>query len=156
MLRRQILHLAFNGVMIVFLGMLAGYVYRFALTDDWGPDQQRTWRILHTFMVQTGSLYIAFAAIGPFLTISKRAGSWSVWTLVIGGYAFAGGLVVASLLDLRGLAPGDSLGSALVFLNFVISSAAGVAGVALLLRGAAASLGPAFAESRRADPAKQG
>ena len=140
MTRRQILNLMFHGVMLVLLGMIAGYIYRFALTGDWNSDYQRSWRILHTFVVQTGTLYIAIAAIGQLLTLSERVASFVVWSLVISAYTFALGLVFAPIVGTRGLDPGSSVGAVLVFADFGVSSAFGLAGAALALRGAFASL----------------
>lgn len=140
MTRRQILHLVFWGALLLFLGMLTGYVYRFAITDDWDPGRQRTMRILHLFMVQMGAFYIAIGAAGRYLTLGARAGNFAVLSLVVGGYAFALGLVVATIIDIRGLEPGDSVLSAIVYGNFFISSAAGAAGVGVIALGAFASL----------------
>jgi len=140
MTRQQILQLIFHGAMLVLLGMVSGYIYRFAISSEWGPDQERTWRILHTFMVQCGGLYIAIGAVGRYLTLTTRTGTFVVWSLALSAYTFALGLVIAPLIGTRGLDPGSSLAAVAVFVNFVVSSAFGLAGVAVVVLGAFASL----------------
>ena len=81
MTRRQILSLVFHGTLLVFLGMVAGYIYRFAITDDWGPDFERSWRILHTFLAQVGTLVIALGAVAHYVTLARRTGTFVVWSL---------------------------------------------------------------------------
>src|SRR5690242_8889908 len=109
MTRRQILHLVFNGALLVFLGMSAGFAYRFAIVHDWEAVKQREMRILHTFLVQVGALIIAIGAIGNYLTISVRRATFLVWSLVLSTYTFAAGLVAAAIVGTRGLKPGNSV-----------------------------------------------
>jgi hypothetical protein len=120
--------------------MFAGFVFRFSITSDWGPDQQRAWRVVHTFLTSCGGLYTAIGAVGHLLKLGARAATFVVWTLAVSAYAFALALMIGPLVGARGLELTGSAINTIIFIAFSLSSAGGITAMLVVIRGALATL----------------
>ena len=56
MTRQAAAMLTFNGLVVLFLGLLAGAPYGAALVDGWGDEAARAWKLAHGEGVLNGLL----------------------------------------------------------------------------------------------------
>jgi hypothetical protein len=121
MTQRRVLLLVVHGVLLVVLGMVVGVPFREAITNHWGADAERSWRVAHTSLVGGGALYLALAGVAHHLALGPRAAAFVVGSLVFAAYAFALGFVLGPAVGARGLEP---VGPALHVAIFAIFAAA--------------------------------
>lgn len=122
--RRMVLQLVFHGLLLIVLGMLVGFAFHSAITENSGPDAERAWRVAHTSLVGLGALYLALAGVAHHVVLSRRAARFGIWSLLFAAYASILGFVVGPAIGARGLEP---TGPPLHIFIF------GVLGLALLL-----------------------
>jgi len=103
--RRMVLQLVFHGLLLIVLGMLVGFAFHSAITENSGPEAERAWRVAHTSLVGLGALYLALAGVAHHLVLSRRAATFSIWSLLFAAYASILGFVVGPSIGARGLEP---------------------------------------------------
>ena len=138
--RRSVLLMAFHGVLLVVVGMLAGLPFANAVTSHSGPEAERAWRVAHTSLVTAGTLYIAVAAIAHHLVVSNAAAAFVTRSFVVSAYAFAFAFVVGPAVGARGLEPTGPPLNVLIFGIFVVGLLAAFISLVLVLRGLLAAV----------------
>jgi hypothetical protein len=140
MTRRQILQLVFHGLLLVVLGMIAGVPFREAITESWGADAERAWRVAHTSLVGGGALYLALAAVAHYLVLGQRAATLVTGGLLFAAYGFAFGFIVGPAVGARGLEPLGAPLHIIVFVVFALALLAAFVAMAVVLWGAFVAL----------------
>ena len=140
MTQRLTRQLVFHGALLVLVGMCVGFPFAAAITEGWGPESVRAWRVAHTSLVLGGALYLAIAAVSAHLVLGRAACLALTWSLVGAAYVFASALILGASVGARGLEPGGPPLHALVFALFATSLAALFAAVAIVAWGAFAGL----------------
>lgn len=127
--------LVFHGIVVIFLGLLAGFPFAFVVTGDLAGDV-RAWRMAHLEGVLNGMLMIAVAAAGGSLSLARSRSRWVFRSLCVAGY----GNVVASTLGatfgVRGLTPAGPIANLVTYALFMLAIAGVVAGLGLAAQGA--------------------
>ena len=100
--------LTFHGAVVTLVGLLAGIPYAMVATERM-PGSERAWRFAHAGNILGGLVLIAVAGVADRLDLVPARRSLLVWSLVLGAYADALGIVAAATFDVRGLIPGGSL-----------------------------------------------
>jgi hypothetical protein len=127
--------LLFHGAVLLLIGLLTGVPYGEAITEGWGPESERAWRVAHTGMTAGGVTLIAIAGALRHVRLGDGAAAWLVWSLVATAYGAVVGLGLGPILGVRGLEPVGPPANVLVFLaNAVLAMGALVATV-LLVKG---------------------
>jgi hypothetical protein len=135
--QRQIL---FHGLIVVLVGLLCGVPYGRAITQGWGEEAVRGWRLAHFSLVFGGVWLLVVAAVSHLLVLSLRGIAILVGSVVTSGYAFTVALVVGAIGGVRGL---EATGSALNFVAFagnIVASIASLAWIVVSLVGAVRAL----------------
>jgi len=111
--------LALHGLLILFLGLIAGVPYGAALVGEWGPEPVRAWKLAHQEGVQNGILLLALAGCSTWVTLGRRAERVVTWGAVLAAYGNIVGAGLGAVLGHRGLAPEGPLANGLVFVAFM-------------------------------------
>jgi len=129
--------LTFHGAVVTLVGLLAGIPYAMVATERM-PGSERAWRFAHAGNILGGLVLIAVAGVADRLDLVPARRSLLVWSLVLGAYADALGIIAAATFNVRGLIPGGSLANTVVYVLLAFGAAGALAGVALLALGARA------------------
>jgi hypothetical protein len=119
MTRRAATLLALNGLVVVFLGLLAGAPYGAAIVGGWGADAERAWKLAHAEGVQNGLLLLALAGASAWIALGDAAEEVVVWGAVLAAYGNVVGAGLGAIVGQRGLAPAGPASNWLVFLCFM-------------------------------------
>ena len=119
MSRRAAAMLTFNGLLVLFLGMVAGVPYGAALVGNWGEEAARAWKLAHAEGVLNGLMVLALAGCAPWLTLGRAAERVVVWGAVLAAYGNTIGATLGAITGERGLAPQGPAANWLVFLAFM-------------------------------------
>jgi hypothetical protein len=129
------LQLLFHGAVVLILGLLCGIPFGAAAARA-REGSARAWRVAHSGGATLGLMLVAIGATLSRLRLDDLALSTLTWSLVVSGYAFMLGMVLAALAGTRGLrAEGPPL-NWVVFGAYVVGSVGSVVGVGLMIRGA--------------------
>lgn len=141
-----------NGAAVFLVGMAAGFPLAFELIGkialwpfpgsmEWNvPGDVRGWRMAHLEGVLNGLTLIGVAAVGHRLTLSARAQAFVAWGLIVTSWGNMIASCLGPLVGGRGLEFTDGAGNRTVYLLFVLAIIAVIAAMALVLKGAVASL----------------
>lgn len=124
-----------HGLVVVMLGLAAGFPYAMVVTGSLAGEE-RAWRMAHLEGLLNGLLMVAVAAAGGSLRLSAGAQRWLLRSLALAGY---GNVVAATLgagFGVRGLELAGPASNAVVFLLFMAAIVGVVSGVAIALVGA--------------------
>lgn len=111
--------LAFNGLLVLLVGLLAGGPYGAAIVQGWGDEAVRAWKLAHGEGIQNGILALALAGSARWIALGARGEGVVVWGTVLAAWGNAIGAVLGAVLGYRGLAPQGPLGNWLVFVAFM-------------------------------------
>jgi hypothetical protein len=140
MTERDQVRILFHGAIVLMIGLLAGIPMGEAITEAWGDDVVRAWRVAHVGVVTGGLMLIALAPALRLATLSDRQASWLVIAFIASAYGGAVALPLGATFGARGLEPGHTLINTLVFLANAALALGSLIGTALLILGARASL----------------
>jgi hypothetical protein len=110
--------LFFNGVGLLILALLIGWIWMFALLKHvvlWPlpidfpvsiPDDGRAWRMAHVEALTEGLLLMALGLGGQFLRLRPKQHVWLFWSAVVTGWFFSVPPIFNALFGTRGLAFG--------------------------------------------------
>jgi hypothetical protein len=101
----MVIQLVFHGLLLVVVGMLVGFAFHSAITENSGPDAERAWRVAHTSLVGLGALYLALAGVAHHVVLSRGAARFSIGSLFFAAYASILAFVVGPAIGARGLEP---------------------------------------------------
>lgn len=119
MSRRTAAMMAFNGLVVLFLGLLAGLPYGMALVDHWGDEAARAWKLAHAEGVLNGILVVALAGGASWLALGRTAERVVAWGAVLAAYGNVAGATIGALTGQRGLAPQGPAANWVVFVCFM-------------------------------------
>jgi hypothetical protein len=137
-----------HGALIFLAGMVAGFPFAFHILgrvelwpipgslDIQVPGDYRGWRMAHLEGILNGLLLIGVGAAGARLRLSKRAGEWAAWSLVVCGWGNVVASFVGPLTGVRGLSFTGASWNTLVFLLFMVAIVAIFIAMVLVFRGA--------------------
>ncbi len=113
--------LSFHAVVIILLGMLAGFPYGSLIVSGGAEETIRGWRLAHMEGLLNGLLLIVIAAVWSHVRLGDTARKLLWWFLVLGGYANTVAPITAAVTGHRGLEPSGPSLNWLVFGMFQIS-----------------------------------
>ncbi|MEO8604098.1 MAG: hypothetical protein ABI629_16100 [bacterium] len=119
MTRRAAALLVLNGLLVLFVGLLAGAPFGAALVNGWGDDAVRAWKLAHLEGVQNGVMLLAFAAASSWITLGARGEQVVLWGAILAAWGNVLGAGLGAIVGQRGLAPQGPLGNWLVFIGFM-------------------------------------
>jgi hypothetical protein len=128
--------LVFHGAVVLLLGLLTGLPLGAAITDGWGEEAIRAWRVAHTGLVGGGVALIAIGGAARHVRLGPHGAAWLVWSFVASVYAGVFSLGVGPILGVRGLAPTPPPANILAFAANVVLALGSLLASVLLVRGA--------------------
>src|SRR5438128_1627383 len=96
--------LTFHGAVVTLVGLLAGIPYSMVATERI-LGSERAWRFAHVGNILGGLILIAVAGVVDRLDLAPARRTLVAWSLVLGAYADAVGIVAAARLLAGGRAP---------------------------------------------------
>src|SRR5262245_14415932 len=109
-----------HGAGVIFVGMLAGLPYALVLTGDL-TGSERAWRMAHLEGALNGIVLLAVAGVADRLALSGRAATFLAWALIVTAWGNVVASIIGASLDVRGLAPGGTVGNTIVYLLFLVA-----------------------------------
>ncbi len=134
------MQIVLHGAIVLVVGLLCGIPFGVAVGSTWGDEAVRAWRVAHSGGVTVGLMLIAIGAVLHRLLLGDRAISVLVWSLVVSGYSFTFGMVLAATAGVRGLRAAGPVLNWVVFTAYMAGTLGALVGVALVIRGAYAAL----------------
>ena len=119
MTRRAATLLALNGLVVLFLGLLAGAPYGAAIVGGWGAEAERAWKLAHGEGVQNGLLLLALAGASAWIALGGAAEKTVVWGAVLAAYGNVLGAGLGAIAGQRGLPLEGPASNWLVFVCFM-------------------------------------
>jgi hypothetical protein len=135
--QRQIL---LHGLIVLLVGLLCGVPYGRAITQGWGEEAVRGWRLAHFSLVFGGVWLMVVAAVSHLLVLGHRGILILVSSVVTSGYAFTVALVVGAVGGVRGLEATGPLVNVVSFTGNIIASVASLVWVSVSLAGVVKAL----------------
>jgi len=127
--------LVFHGAVLLMAGNLAGLPFAWAISDRWGEEAVRAWRVAHTGLASSGLLLLVVGVALPHVLLGAGEGRALRRALLVAGYATLG-LVVGAAAGVRGLEPVGPLANLVVLGSNAALGLGALVGTALLIRGA--------------------
>jgi hypothetical protein len=106
-----------HGVLVVILGLLAGFPFALVITGGLQGDV-RAWRMAHLEGVLNGLLMLAVGAAGGLIVLTPRQARWLWGGLLVAGYGNVVAATIGATYGVRGLAPTLPAANVVVFLLF--------------------------------------
>lgn len=125
----------FHGVIVIFLGLLAGFPYIAVVTGDLAGEE-RAWRMAHLEGVLNGLVLLAVAAGGGRLVLSAAQQRWVALGLVAAGYGNVVAATIGATFGVRGLGLQGPVSNFVVFTLFGVAIVGVLGGLALVAWGA--------------------
>lgn len=110
--------LVLNGAGLLATSVLIGWIYMFSLLGqivlwpiippidiDFGGEP-RAWNMAHLEGITNGLMLIAFGAIAPMLSLSKKQFDWFFWSSLVTAWLFTLPAAANAMAGTRGLAFG--------------------------------------------------
>jgi len=124
-----------HGAIILLLGVLTGIPFWLAIISKQSADVIRAWRVAHGTLVMDGLLLLVAGLLIPYLPPTPLFLAVLGWSLVVSAYGFAVALIGGALLRERGLTPGRSALSLVMFVAHGVGAVGAVVGTGLLAWG---------------------
>ncbi len=127
--------LVLHGVVVIVLGLLAGFPYALVVTGDL-VGEVRAWRMAHLEGILNGLVLIGVGAAGSVIALDARQASWLFWSLLVAGYGNVVAATIGAWFGVRGLAPTGPASNFVVFALFTAAIVGVFVGLALAGLGA--------------------
>lgn len=127
--------LLIHGMIVLFLGVLSGMPFWFAIILSRDEGVVRAWRVAHTTLIVCGLVMLVVSLISPQLALSRELRSLLAWLFVASGYGFVFALVVGAWMRRRGLLPWPVGVNTLLFAGHLIGAVGAILGIAILIYG---------------------
>jgi len=127
--------LVLHGVVVIFLGLLAGFPYALVISGDLAGEL-RAWRMAHLEGVLNGLVMLGVGAGGGLLVLSRAQVRLVVGGLLAAGYGNVVASAIGATFGVRGLAPGGPPANLVVFGLFTLAIAGVFTALALVALGA--------------------
>lgn len=124
-----------HGVIVMCLGLLAGFPFWLAIIRDRGASRVQAWRVAHTTVLVDGLLLMVVALIGPHLRIGPALMAVVTWALVASAYGFVFALIGGAWVGERGLNPIPRGVNSLFFVGHAVGATGATVGMGLVLYG---------------------
>jgi hypothetical protein len=124
-----------HGVVVIILGLLAGFPFAMVITGDLQGDL-RAWRMAHLEGVLNGLVMVGVGAAGGVIQLARSQARWLWAGLLAAGYGNVVASVIAAACGVRGLAPTAPPSNLLVFLLFTAAIVGVFVGLGLAALGA--------------------
>ena len=124
-----------HGVIVIVLGLLAGFPFAFVITGGLEGDL-RAWRMAHMEGVLNGLTMIAVGAAGGLITLGPAQARWLWAGFLLAGYGNVIASVIAATFGVRGLALEPPASNVVVFLLFTAAIVGVFVGLWLTAAGA--------------------
>ncbi len=131
-----------HGVVVILLGLLAGFPFMLVLSGDLAGEV-RAWRMAHLEGVLNGLVVLAVGAGGGSLALSERQQWWVAVSLIVAAYGNIVASVIGASFGVRGLAPTGPASNFVVFALFTIAVVGVLVGLVLAALGGARALSQA-------------
>jgi hypothetical protein len=127
--------LVFHGAIIFMAANLAGLPFAQAISEGWGEEAVRAWRVAHTGLASAGLMLLAVGAVLRHVLLGPGEGRLLRWAFLAAGYASLG-LVVGAAAGVRGLQPVGPAANLLVVASNSVLGLGALVGTMFLIRGA--------------------
>lgn len=127
--------LMLHGAIVVFLGVLCGFPFWWAIIRERGADAIRAWRVAHTTLISDGLLLLVVALLSPHLALGPGVARLLAWALVASAYGFVFALGVGAWVGERGLTPVPLGRDSLFFVGHAVGAGGAIVGMGLVLMG---------------------
>jgi hypothetical protein len=124
-----------HGVIVVVLGLLAGFPFALVITGGLEGDL-RAWRMAHLEGVLNGLVLVGIGAAGGYIDLTPGQGRWLWGGLLVAGYGNVVAATIAAAAGVRGLAATPPPSNLLVFVLFSAAIVGVFIGLCLAARGA--------------------
>ncbi len=131
-IRRQ---MAFHGIAVIVLGLLAGIPYALVVTGQMAGEE-RAWRMAHGEGIQNGLLVLAVAGVAGLLALDEKKARLCAWSLVAAAYANVVASVIGASTGTRGLELALPVANVVVFALFIVAIVGVFTGLYVAARGA--------------------
>lgn len=109
--------LVLHGVVVIVLGLLAGFPYALVVTGDLAGEV-RAWRMAHLEGVLNGLVLIGVGAAGSLIALGTRQAGWLFWSLLVAGYGNVIAATIGATFGVRGLNASGPAANLVVFTLF--------------------------------------
>lgn len=127
--------LVLHGLIVILLGLLAGFPYALVVTGDL-LGEPRAWSMAHLEGVLNGLVMLAVGAAGGSLALSVREARALTVGLLVAGYGNVVAAIIGASFGVRGLAPTGPAANFVVFALFTAAIVGVLLGLALAVLGA--------------------
>ena len=124
-----------HGTIVLFIGVLCGFPFWFAITRGRGQTGMRAWRVAHSTLIASGLVLIVTSLVLPRITMGATLLFVLSAALVVSAWGFTFAMVVGAWTGRRGLVPTGSAFDKLLFAGHLAGAVGAVVGLALLLMG---------------------
>ena len=124
-----------HGVIVIVLGLLAGFPFALVITGDLQGDL-RAWRMAHLEGVLNGLVMIGVGGAGGLIVLTVAQARWLWAGLLVAGYGNVIAASIAAVYGVRGLAPTLPVANVVVFLLFTAAIVGVFVGLYLAALGA--------------------
>jgi len=122
-------------MIVLFLGVLSGMPFWFAIVHGRDEAAVRAWRVAHSTLIVCGLVMLVVSLISPQLALSRELRSLLAWFFVASGYGFVFALVVGAWMGRRGLTPWPVGVNTLLFSGHLIGAVGAFLGMCVVLYG---------------------
>lgn len=136
---RLVIILAFNGVLVLTLSLLAGLFLYLAILRD---DDQDAWHLLHAGGTSRGVMLLALAALIEFPRLSDQLSTIAAWLIIFFVWTSMLAMGIRAIFGERGLRFEGSFANRLVWIFYGLGTPAVFAGFAILIYGLWRALWP--------------
>jgi len=135
MSQRSRARLAFHGVVVILLGLLAGFPYALAISGDI-PSEPRAWSMAHLEGVLNGLVLLGVGAAGSLVELAERQTRLLVAGLMVAGYGNVVAAAIGATFGVRGVEATGPPANLLVFTLFTAAIVGVFVGLGLAAFGA--------------------
>jgi len=135
MSRRARANLTLHGIIVIALGLLAGFPYALAISGDIGGEP-RAWSMAHLEGVLNGLVLLGVGAAGSAIELAERQTRVLVASLLVAGYGNVVAAAIGATFGVRGLEAAGPPANLLVFALFTAAIVGVFVGLGLAAFGA--------------------
>ena len=131
------IHLIFHGAVILFLANLMGFPLGRAMASKHSmPEKKDAWRMAHSATSGFGVFLLATAGCIPYLILTLEQKNTLIVALILSGYGFFVGSLLAALSGQRGLRMKMPIANLSAHLCYLVGILGSMIGVPLIVYGA--------------------
>src|SRR5262245_55437012 len=114
------LQMAFHGIAVILLGLVAGFPYAFVVTGQMAGEE-RAWRMAHSEGIQNGTMVLAIAGVAGLLSLDERKSHLCAWAFIIAAYGNVIASVIGASTGTRGLELAMPVANVIVYFLFIVA-----------------------------------